>query len=53
MVEWNDGDSIIDLIGKGVDRVVNDDHIAHLSVCDDSQILDIVSFRGLHAMLSV
>ena len=53
VVERDDWNAIIDLVGERVDAIIHDHHVFHLSVCDDAQILDIVAFRGLHAVLSV
>ena len=35
MVERNYWNSIVNLIGEGVDRVVYDDHVFHSPVCDN------------------
>ena len=53
VVERDNWNAIIDLIGERVYAIIHDHHVFHLSVCDDAQILDIVAFRGLHAVLSV
>ena len=53
VVERDDRNAIIDLISERVDAIVHDHHVFHLSVCDDAQILNIVAFWGLHAVLSV
>ena len=53
VVEGDDWDSIIDLIGEGVDGVVHDYHVLHATIGNDAQILHVVAFGGLHAVLSV
>ena len=53
VVERDNWNAIIDLVGKRVNAIIHDHHVFHLSVCDDAQILDIVAFWGLHAVLSV
>ena len=53
VVERDNWNAIIDLVCERVDTIIHDHHVFHLSVCDDAQILDIVAFRGLHAVLSV
>ena len=53
MVERNNGDAIVDLVGKGVHAVVYDHHVFHSSVGNDSQVFDVVALRRLHAVLPV
>ena len=53
MVERNNRNSVIYLISEGVNRVVNDDHVFHVSVRYDPQILYVIPFWSLNAMLSV
>ena len=53
MVEGNNGDAIVDLVGEGVDRVVHYHHVFHLSVRYYPQIFNVVAFWGLHTVLSV
>jgi len=53
MVEGDDRYAVVDLVGEGVDRVVDDHHVLHVSVCDDSQVFHVVSFRSLNTVLSV
>ena len=44
---------VIDLISKRVDTVVNNDHVFEFAIADDSQVLHVVAFGGLHAVLAV
>ena len=53
VVERNNGDAIVDLIGERVHAVVNDHHVFHSSVGNDSQVFDVVALRRLHAVLPV
>ena len=53
MIERNDWDTVVNLVGERVDRVVDDDHVFHRSIGDDSQILDVVALWSLHAVLPV
>ena len=53
MVERNNRNSVIDLISEGVNRVVDDDHVFHVSVRYDPQVLHVIPFWSLNAVLSV
>ena len=53
MVEWNNRDSVVYLISKGVHRVVNDYHILHVSVGNNSQIFHVIPFRSLDTVLTI
>ena len=53
MIEWNNRDAVVDLVGEGVHRIIYYDHVLHLSVCDDAEVLNVVAFRRLHTMLPI
>lgn len=53
VIEWNDGNSIIKLIAKAVDCVVNDDEVFDILVLYDTQVLDVDPFRSFDAVVSV
>lgn len=53
MIEGNNRNSIVNLISEGVNRIVNDDHIFHVSICDNPQIFHVIPFRSLDAVLPV
>ena len=53
VVKWNYRDAVVYLIGKGVDRVVDNDHVLHSPVCNDPEILHVVAFWRLDTVLAV
>ena len=53
VVEGDNGDAIVDLVGEGVHAVVYDHHVFHSSVGNDSQVFDVVALRRLNAVLPV
>ena len=53
MIEWDNRDAIVNLIGKRVNTIIYDHHIFHLSVSYNTQVFDVVAFRCLHAMLTI
>ena len=53
VVEGDNGDAIVDLIGERVHAVVYDHHVFHSSVGNDSQVFDVVALRRLNAVLPV
>lgn len=53
VVERNDRDTVVDLVGERIDRIVNDDHVLHASIGNDAQVFHVVALGCLHAMLSV
>lgn len=53
MVERYNRNPVIDLISKRVDAVVDDDHVFEFAIADDSQVLYVVAFWGLHAVLAI
>lgn len=52
-VEGNDRNTVINLEREGKDRVVNDNEIFEISVFDDPQVLYVVAFLSLDAVVSV
>lgn len=53
VVEGNYWDSIIDLEGKWIHRIVHYYQVFQISVPDDSQVLDIIPLLGEYTMLSI
>ena len=53
MVEGDDWYAVVYLIGEGIDWVVYDDHVLHVSVCYDPQVLHVIPFGSLDAVLPV
>ena len=53
IVEGNYRDSIVDLEGEAVHRIINDDHILKSSIANDSEILNVKSLLGENTVLSV
>ena len=53
VVVRNDGDPVVELEAKRVDRVVDEDQVLERSVADDSEVFDEDAFLGLEAVLSV
>lgn len=53
VIERYDWNTIINLECETIDTVVHDDHVLQVSVAEDSEIFDIVTFRCEIAMLSV
>jgi len=45
VVERNYRDSIVNLVGEGVHRIVHNHKVFHFSVSDDSEILHVVALR--------
>ena len=53
VVKWNNRYAVVNLIGEGVNRVIHNNHVLHLSIPDNPQILYIITFGCLYTMLSV
>jgi hypothetical protein len=53
VIEWYDRDSIVDLEGKTVYRVIDDNDVLEVSITKDPHIFHIIAFRCKEAMLSV
>ena len=52
VVEWDDGDSVADLVGEAEDRVVDDHDLGEVLV-ENAQVFDIVALGREHAVLAV
>ena len=52
VVEWNNGDTIIKLVTKGVASIVDYNDILQASIGKDSHVLNVEAFFGLNTVLS-
>ena len=53
MVERDNRNTIVNLVSKGVNTIVNYDHVFHCSIGYYSQIFDVIPLWCLHAVLPI
>ena len=53
VVKWNYRYTVVNLIGKWIDRVINDYHVFHASISNYTQIFHIIALRRLNTVLAI